>query len=52
MSLEDSSASTLEVRDVTVPGHEEGFAASPAAIAAARRKSISITLPRKLLVTG
>ncbi|KAG0293614.1 hypothetical protein BGZ96_002568 [Linnemannia gamsii] len=42
MSLENSSASTLDVQDVIVPGHEEGLAASPAvAAASARRKSIS-----------
>ena len=42
MSLKNSSTSTLEVQDVTDPGHEEGFAVSPAAAEAVRRKSISI----------
>ncbi|KAF9363401.1 hypothetical protein BGX34_004220 [Mortierella sp. NVP85] len=43
MSLKNSSTSTLEVQNDTAPGHEEGFAVSPAAVAeAVRRKSISI----------
>lgn len=48
MSLKNSSASTLEVQDIIIPGHEKGFAASPAAAAAAaRRKSISNASSKK-----